>query len=240
MTGWERFAAAGGVGLGVAVAGQVGPAGTWLPALRPRRLAGVGAPGSVAITFDDGPDRSGTPAVLDQLDRLGLPATFFVLGMQVRRDAGLLREVVARGHEVGLHGDEHRYLIGRAPWSVADDLARGRDTVADVTGAALRWWRPPYGVLSGPSLLVARRLGLRPVIWTAWGRDWRAAATPDSVVADLTGTRRLTGGTLLLHDSDLMAAAGSWRTTVAALPGLAERIATAGLTANRLSEHVDR
>lgn len=232
-----RPAAGAALALAAGAAVQVGPAATWLPLFRPGRIAGAGRPTSVAVTFDDGPDGRGTPAVLDALDRAGLVATFFVLGEQVRRDPGLLRETAARGHEIALHGDGHRYLIARPPWAAGRDLRRGRGTVGDVLGVAPVWWRPPYGVLSGPALLAARGLRLRPVIWTAWGRDWRAAATPGSVLADLT-RRRLAGGTLLLHDSDLMAAPGSWQTTVAALPALAERIAAEGLTARRLSEHV--
>jgi peptidoglycan/xylan/chitin deacetylase (PgdA/CDA1 family) len=83
--------------------------------------------------------------------------------------------------------------------------------------------------MSGPSYLAARRLGLRPVLWSAWGRDWRAVATPESVVDDIESGRPA-GGTLLLHDSDVMSDPGSWRTTVAALPLLAERLAARGLT----------
>jgi peptidoglycan/xylan/chitin deacetylase (PgdA/CDA1 family) len=86
--------------------------------------------------------------------------------------------------------------------------------------------------MSGPSYLAARRVGLRPVLWSAWGRDWRAAATPESIVRDLEAGRPA-GGTLLLHDSDEMSDPGSWRTTVAALPLLAERLAERRLTVAR-------
>ncbi|HVU92851.1 MAG TPA: polysaccharide deacetylase family protein, partial [Jatrophihabitans sp.] len=116
----------------------------------------------------------------------------------------------------------------RTPWGIAEDLRRGRDTVGEATGRAPRWWRPAYGVMSGPSYLAARRLGLRPVLWSAWGRDWQAEATPETVVAALE-SGRTAGGTLLLHDSDAMSDPGSWRTTVAALPLLAERLAASRL-----------
>lgn len=210
---------------------QVGPAATWLPAVRrlvTPALTGPMPAGSVAVTFDDGPHPQGTPAVLDQLDRLGWRATFFVLGEQARRYPDVVAEVERRGHAVALHGDTHRYLIGRSPRAGSDDLRRGRDTVGDLLGRPPTRWRPPYGVLSGPALLAARRLGLRPVLWSAWGKDWRADATAASVVATLT-RGSLDGGTLLLHDSDVMSSPGSWRTTVAALPLLAETLADRGL-----------
>jgi peptidoglycan/xylan/chitin deacetylase (PgdA/CDA1 family) len=225
---------------GVAAAVQVGPAGTWLPSMR-RALApsllGLGPTGSVGLTFDDGPHPEGTPAVLAALERLGWKATFFVLGEQARRHPGVLREVAASGHELALHGDAHRYLIARSPRAVWDDLRRARDTVGDLVGRAPVWWRPPYGVLSGPALVSARTLGLRPVLWSAWGRDWRAEATPETVVDDLFAGD-VDGGTVLLHDSDVTSATGSWRVTAASLPLLAERVTERGLAVRSLTEHV--
>ena len=218
---------------GVLAAAQLGPAATWLPPVR-RALApsleGRGPAGTVALSFDDGPHPLGTPAVLDALDVVGWRATFFVLGEQVRRYPEIVTETVRRGHAVALHGDGHRYLIGRTPGATMRDLRRGRDSVANLLGTAPSWWRPPYGVLSGPALVAARTLRLRPVLWSSWGRDWRTGATPSTVVADLLAGSP-NGGTLLLHDSDLMSAPGSWRVTVAALPLLAEQLAARGLVA---------
>jgi peptidoglycan/xylan/chitin deacetylase (PgdA/CDA1 family) len=221
--------------VGAAAAAQIVPAGTWLPGLRTAltpALCGPMPAGRVAVTFDDGPHPEGTIAVLDALDRLGWHATFVVVGSQVRRHPDVVAETLRRGHAVELHGDDHRYTIARTPWGIAEDLKRGRDTVAEATGRAPIWWRPAYGVMSGPSYLAARRVGLRPVLWSAWGRDWRAEATPESVVADIEAGRPA-GGTLLLHDSDEMSDPGSWRTTVAALPLLAERLAEKRLTVAR-------
>jgi peptidoglycan/xylan/chitin deacetylase (PgdA/CDA1 family) len=226
------------------VAAQVVPAASWLPPVRRMtpRLSGRGASGGVALTFDDGPHPDATPTILDALDRLGWSATFFMLGAQVRRYPGVAADVVARGHEVALHGDEHRYLIARGPRAARDDLHRAFDTVAALTGQPPRWWRPPYGVLSGPGLIAARGLDVRPVLWSAWGRDWRAAATGASVVAELCagglGTGDLDGGTLLLHDSDVTSAPSAWKSAVAALPLLAERLAAEGLAVRTVGEHV--
>jgi hypothetical protein len=91
-------------------------------------------------------------------------------------------------------------------------------------------------VLTTGGLLAARRLGLRPVLWSAWGRDWTAGATPRSVVEELC-RGVLDGGTALLHDSDATSAPGSWRTTVAALPLLAAEVTRRGLAVGPLGEH---
>src|SRR5579863_8851852 len=61
-----------------------------------------------ALTFDDGPHREGTPAVLEILAREGVRATFFLVGEQVRARPALAAEIVAAGHAVALHADRHR------------------------------------------------------------------------------------------------------------------------------------
>jgi peptidoglycan/xylan/chitin deacetylase (PgdA/CDA1 family) len=184
--------------------------------------------GTVAVTFDDGPHPLGTPAVLDELDALGWPATFFVVGEAARAHPDLVRRIRRRGHEVGVHGDQHRYLLARTPGAAGRDLRSAVETVAGITGAGPRWWRPPYGVLTGPSLLAARHSGVRPLLWSAWGRDWDSCATPGSIVATMAAGR-LDGGTLLLHDSDAYSAPDSWRRTVQSLRPLADLVAQRGL-----------
>lgn len=199
-------------------------------------LAGVGARGHVALTFDDGPDPASTPEFLDALDGLGVRATFFMLGDMARRAPGLAAEVAAAGHEVGVHGDTHRSQLRLSPRTVADDVARARDAVADATGVAPVWFRPPYGTLSLGGVRAARRAGLRPVLWTAWGRDWRAEATPDSVVADVLHGY-VDGGTVLLHDSDCTSAPDCWRAALDALPPLAAELRRRSLRVGPLGEH---
>ena len=201
------------------------------------RLAGIGDdPGHVALTFDDGPDPVSTPAFLATLEGHRVTATFFLLGRMLHRAPGLGRDLVAAGHQVALHGWGHRCLLARGPVGTYDDLARGYDTIAELTGVAPRLYRPPYGVLTPAAIGAARRLGLHTVLWSAWGLDWRARATPTSVLA--TVRRELTGGgTVLLHDSDCTSAPGSWRNTLGALPDLIEGVRSAGLTIGPLREH---
>jgi len=201
-------------------------------------LSGVGRPGHVALTFDDGPDPVSTPLVLDTLDRLGWRATFFCLGDQAERSPEMVRELVGRGHEVGVHGWLHRSHLRHAAPPVVRDVERARQLLADLTGTAPRWFRPPYGGVSLSSLIAARRTGLELVLWTTWGMDWEPNATGASVAARVADTW-WPGGTVLLHDSDLTSSPGSWKATLEALPLLAERWALDGLTVGPLGDHFD-
>ncbi|HEX3611908.1 MAG TPA: polysaccharide deacetylase family protein [Sporichthyaceae bacterium] len=222
-----------------AVAAHAGPAVTSVPAVRNRwapRLCGLGEPGHVALTFDDGPDATSTPQFLTALDRLGWTATFFLLGDSVRANPGIAAEVAAAGHEIALHGDVHRSHLARTPRAVAADIERSLALVEEVTGKRPFWFRPPYGILSGATLGVCGRLGLRPVLWTAWGRDWRAEADASSVAQDVA-SGRLPGGTVLLHDSDCTSAPGAWHSALDALPLLADLFSVHRLKVGPLAEH---
>jgi peptidoglycan/xylan/chitin deacetylase (PgdA/CDA1 family) len=97
------------------------------------------------------------------------------------------------------------------------------------------WYRPPYGILTGGRCVAAARAGLRPVLWSAWGRDWTAGANAASVrgriARDLRG-----GGTVLLHDADRSGRA-RYRAALGALPGLVADCQARGWSAGPLSEH---
>jgi peptidoglycan-N-acetylglucosamine deacetylase len=135
-----------------------------------------------------------------------------------------------------VHGWEHRYLPARGPRATFDDIRRATEIIARATGTRPRLFRPPYGVLSGPSLVATRRLGLTPVLWGAWGREWTPGATPESVYASLSG--RLRGGvTVLLHDSDCTSPTGSWRAALGALPRLLDDCSGRGLAVGPLGQH---
>jgi peptidoglycan/xylan/chitin deacetylase (PgdA/CDA1 family) len=103
---------------GVALAAHAAPALTSIGPLRRRllpRLAGVGVPGHVALTFDDGPDPASTPAFLQVLDEHQVKATFFLLGQMLWAAPALGRDLVQAGHEIAVHGWAHRPMLLRCP-----------------------------------------------------------------------------------------------------------------------------
>jgi peptidoglycan-N-acetylglucosamine deacetylase len=235
----RRAATAAGVSVAVLAVAQAGPGITGLGPVRLRafrRLGGQGDPGHVALTFDDGPDPGSTPQFARLLAERGVRATFFMLGSMVAKAPGLAADLAAAGHEIGVHGWDHRYLPARTPWATRSDLTRAAELIANVTGTRPRLFRPPYGVLSGPALLTARELGLTPVLWGAWGREWTAGATPASVLRTLTGG--LEGGvTVLLHDSGSMSSPRACQAALGAVPLLLDECDRRGLAVGPLTEH---
>lgn len=157
------------------------------------------ARGEVALTFDDGPDPSITPRVLDLLDRYQAKASFFCIGEKAARYPAIVAEIVRRGHSVENHSQHHRrafsfYGIAR----LRREVTSAQTTIAAITGRPPIYFRAPAGFRSPMLDYVLAGIGLRYVSWTRRGLDGvcrNAAAV----------LRRLTqgvaaGNILLLHD----------------------------------------
>jgi peptidoglycan/xylan/chitin deacetylase (PgdA/CDA1 family) len=155
--------------------------------------------GAVALTFDDGPDPLVTPQALDMLDRAGAKATFFCIGERVRRFPALAREIVARGHAVENHSYAHSPYAGFwGPRRVRRDVMAAQDAIADVTGVAPIFFRPPFGVRNPLLEPVLAGVGLHCVIWSARAFD-TIARDAGQVVQRLLSALDA-GAIALLHD----------------------------------------
>lgn len=175
------------------------------------------APGrAVAITFDDGPHPEGTPAMLEILAGFGATATFFVIGEQAVRRPELLQRIRAQGHAVALHGYHHRLHLRRGAAELAEDFRRGAAVIEDAINESPRLHRPPYGIYSPASLQIARERGLQPLLWAAWGKDWRKFTTPARIAHRVLRSLN-SGDVILLHDADFYSAKSSHLRTAPAL-----------------------
>ncbi|WP_323183844.1 polysaccharide deacetylase family protein [Streptomyces canus] len=163
--------------------------------------------GVVALTFDDGPDPTWTPRILEVLDRYGAKGTFFVTGSAAARHPGLVRQLAASGHELGVHTFTHPDLGYQSETRLERELAQTQLALAGAAGVHSTLVRPPYSStaadLDNQSWPVVRRLGAKGYV-TAFvdvdGEDWRRPgvdAIADRVTRPLTGR----GAVVLLHDS---------------------------------------
>jgi peptidoglycan/xylan/chitin deacetylase (PgdA/CDA1 family) len=198
-------------------------------------LRRTGNCGTLALTFDDGPNPAITPALLKLLEHYDARATFFQIGERVRAFPALSKDVAQRGHSLGNHTDTHSRLTFLSPGRIRDELARCNDALAAATGQTLRWMRPPYG-FRGPQLESAMRRqdeNARVVMWSISGRDWKLQ-TEERTIKRL---RRVRGGDIvLLHDGDHRTPQGDRHNTVAALKYWLPRWKDAGIRLVSLDE----
>jgi peptidoglycan/xylan/chitin deacetylase (PgdA/CDA1 family) len=184
----------------------------------------------VALTFDDGPHPFYTERFVEALE--GAPSTFFMLGEAAAARPGVVRRVVAGGHEVACHGHTHAKLSRMTPRASIEQIRRGRDEVSEAGGSVPRYYRPAYGVFNLAAWAAAPRLGMRRTLWSVSPGDWEEGATPASIARKvLDGAEP--GAIILMHD------AGGWpdrpAATLAALPAILDGLRERGLSPVTLS-----
>lgn len=167
----------------------------------------------VALTFDDGPDPTWTPKVLDHLRRARVKATFCVIGAQVRRHPALVARIAREGHTLCNHSWRHDLDLGkRAPAAIRADLLRtNREIQKAAPGAQVRYYRQPGGRWTARVAEAARELGMIPLGWDVDPRDWTKPGA-EEIRRRVLATARA-GSVVLLHDGG-----GDRRGTVAACP----------------------
>lgn len=152
------------------------------------------------LTFDDGPDPENTLILLSILKNFGVNATFFLVGEKALRFPELVNQILAEGHEIGLHNHRHRHAYLMFWIRSVRALKDGVTTLQQLTGRKIRLFRPPWGALNYFQLLTARRLDLRLVLWEVNARDWRLETGPERIIATLKRKVR-PGAIVVLHDS---------------------------------------
>lgn len=152
----------------------------------------------VAFTFDDGPGPKWTPMVLDALDRAQVPATFFMVGRNIKKYAALVRDRLDR-HEVGNHSWSHPDFATLDLPHVRDEIQRADDAIELAIGRRPALLRPPFGHLGGSTVLAADSLGHKLVLWSYQMNERQYARDPAGQVRDVVDNVR-PGDIVLAHD----------------------------------------
>lgn len=153
--------------------------------------------GCISLTFDDGPHPWWTPAVLAELRRHGVRATFFVIAPLAARHPSLVHAIRADGHDVALHCHRHVRHTELTPAEIEDDTRTALSALEEL-GVRPTAWRTPWGVMTEETRHVARRHDLRLVHWTADTEDW--AGHPVRAMLDRVVPRLRDGAVVLAHD----------------------------------------
>jgi peptidoglycan/xylan/chitin deacetylase (PgdA/CDA1 family) len=178
-------------------------------------IAAAKAAGEVALTFDDGPSRTQTPAILEALDRLGAHATFFEEGRHVAGREATMRQILALGDEIGNHSFHHPVDPGER------ELASTQAAIRGATGFTPCLFRPPYGELNRTEEAAARANGLEMVFWTLDSEDDGHPGV--GAIRARVVRRAKPGSIVLLHDG------GHHPQTVEAIAGIVEGLQRRGL-----------
>ena len=154
------------------------------------------SPKYIALTFDDGPSGRYTRALLAGLEERSARATFFLCGYRLEQYPELVGDILAGGHEIGLHGYSHEMMSAMSRREIAQELNHTRVLLPG--DCRIRFLRTPGGSSSLAVEQVAGAMGLALLDWSVDPRDWAtrdAAAIGGSIVRQVQD-----GDIVLLHD----------------------------------------
>lgn len=156
--------------------------------------------GLIALTFDDGPSASVTMGLVRTLQRLDVPATFFMVGSRVHANPEVARKVQRAGFRIANHSWAHRQLTALPQRAVLRELARTRQEFLSQRVVAGSLMRPPYGATNRRVGREVRSLGLTPVLWSVDSFDWSGGNAVQIAHRLLTGVRPHRTNIVLQHD----------------------------------------
>ncbi len=203
----------------------------------PVTTRGSSARSQVALTFDDGPDPEHTKAVLEALDSVGAKATFFMVGEKVRRYPDLVREVHARGHQVGHHSAHHDWRVMLSPVRAARDLESGDAAFASALELRPRFFRPPIGLVTPELLRAVEEADMVTLLWSL--RTLDGGPISAKVLVRRVLDRVKPGDIVLLHDARESALSEAPPAAVEALPTILEGLQERGLDPVTVSTLLD-
>lgn len=153
----------------------------------------------LSISFDASWGADKTIPILDILDKYNVKTTFFLVGGWVDKYPEMLKEIVARGHEIGNHSDTHPHMSQQSEADIRKELHNMSDKVEKLTGVRPTLFRPPYGDYNNRVVTVSRAEGYECVQWSIDSLDWKDRGTADIIKQC---TYRVQPGDIVLFHND--------------------------------------
>ena len=154
----------------------------------------------VAITFDDGPDPTNTPKILDILKNHQATASFFCIGKRMQEHPEVLKRIQREGHTIGNHTYTHSRNMGFfGSQRISSELKRTNTVAQEILGKHLQWYRPAFGVTNPAIKKALEQTDLRAVGWSI--RSYDTLPLSEAFLYKRI-TKRIQGGDIiLLHDT---------------------------------------
>ncbi|MDD4215684.1 MAG: polysaccharide deacetylase family protein [Bacteroidales bacterium] len=121
----------------------------------------------IILSFDDGPDETNTPRILEVLKKHDAKAIFFLIGSNAEQHPELVKRISAAGHNIGNHSYQHNFLYDlKTSQAIEKDITKCNEIIKGITGKESEFFRPPYGVTNPAIKKALIRIKLIPVGWS--------------------------------------------------------------------------
>ncbi len=157
------------------------------------------APKYIALTIDDGPSGHFTTELLDGLAERDAKATFFICGYRVEQFPRITKRIADDGHEIGVHGDTHRFFSQMSPREVCADLQQAMQKIENASGQRPTLLRPPGGIFDLEVLRQTVCFDLPVILWSIDVEDWNRSNSTE-IASDIVKQAK-NGDIILLHDT---------------------------------------
>jgi polysaccharide deacetylase family sporulation protein PdaB len=150
-----------------------------LPELRAKyaevfKVSGTSSEKKIALTFDDGPDATFTPQILNVLKEHGVKATFFLIGKQAEKHPDVVRRIVREGHVVGNHSYSHPLFTKLTVEQAQGEVEQAGKTISRLAGYTPKLFRPPFGQINEAQLKWMKEQQMVVVNWNVDSLDWKS------------------------------------------------------------------
>lgn len=150
------------------------------------------------LSFDDGPDPVYTEKLLDLLAKLGIRASFFLVGDYIKYNKLLVNRMIREGHTVGLHSKSHTSNMLKGFFMTGKDLDTSFKDLEKL-GYYTDYYRPPWGHLNIFSFFFLKIYKKKLVLWNVMAEDWEKDISQKQIQERLL-TRTKNGSIICLHD----------------------------------------
>ena len=152
----------------------------------------------IALTFDDGPSKQNTEAILSILKEYNIKATFFIIGQNAEKDPDRIYRIYEEGHELGNHSYTHRYMTQLSKEETISEVQKTEDILVKITGTKPTVFRPPGGYYNDETCKIIEKMGYQNVLWSIDTRDWKMPEI--NQIATNVEEKAGAGDIILFHD----------------------------------------
>lgn len=155
---------------------------------------------TIALTVDAAWSADKTKTILDTLDRYGIKATFFLCGVWVKAYPDMVKEIAARGHEIGNHSMTHPHMNRISAEEIRKELSSLDDEIERLTGKRTKLFRAPFGEYNDTVVSTIRDMGYEVVQWNLDTVDWKENRSPETILNAVLP--KLSSGSIILSHNN--------------------------------------